>query len=323
MAGSRISLIYGTASLGAAGHTAVFVADSSAGQAILNAYLEHNTELDTARIYGDGTTEEFLGRLDIKGGTIDTKIHPRNHPGGHKPEAVRAVLETSLKALHPHKVRVFYLHFPDRSVPFVDTLREVNKLHQEGMFEFFGLSNYPAWELIEIIHICKANGWVQPTYYQGPYNAISRTIESELIPAAHKYGVRVITYNPLAAGFFTGRIASKEDVGGKDDIFNAAHGWLGPALRKRYLKDGYFEALAVVKAAAEKANIPLPEIGYRWLQHHSKLTPGDGIVFGASTVAHLQSNVASSQKGPLPDEVVTALDVAYKIVGHDAPQYWS
>jgi aflatoxin B1 aldehyde reductase len=72
----------------------------------------------------------------------------------------------------------------------------------------------------------------------------------------------------------------------------------------------------------EKADIPLAEIGYRWLQHHSALSPVDGIVFGSSTLAHLKSNMASVEKGPLPEGVVSALDVAYKIVGHDAPQYW-
>jgi aflatoxin B1 aldehyde reductase len=72
----------------------------------------------------------------------------------------------------------------------------------------------------------------------------------------------------------------------------------------------------------EKAEIPLAEIGYRWLEHHSALSPADGIIFGSSTPAHLKSNMASVVKGPLPEEVVSALDAAYKIVGHDAPQYW-
>jgi aflatoxin B1 aldehyde reductase len=72
----------------------------------------------------------------------------------------------------------------------------------------------------------------------------------------------------------------------------------------------------------EKADISLAEIGYRWLQHHSALSSADGIIFGSSTPAHLKSNMASVMKGPLPEEVVSALDAAYKIVGHDAPQYW-
>ncbi|KAI0306359.1 NADP-dependent oxidoreductase domain-containing protein [Multifurca ochricompacta] len=208
-----------------------------------------------------------------------------NHPRGHQPEAIRSVLETSLKALHPHKIR--------------DTLREINKLHGEGKFQFFGLSNFAAWELVEIIHICKANNWIRPTYYQTRYNAISRALEQELIPASRKYGLRIVTYNALAAGFFAGKI-SKEDAGSKH------------MLQKWYLNDSHFEAMKIVRAASEKANIPLGEIGYRWLQHHSTLSPDDGIICGVSTVAQLKLNIASSEKGPLPEE----------IVGHDEPLCW-
>ena len=51
-------------------------------------------------------------------------------------------------------------------------------------------------------------------------------------------------------GFFTGRINSREDKLDDKDTFNPANGWLGPILRKRYLKDGQLEALKVVQAAA-------------------------------------------------------------------------
>jgi len=107
-----------------------------------------------------------------------------------------------------------------------------------------------------------------------------------------------------------------------DDISDQASSWLSPVLQERYLNNSQFEAMRVIKAAAEKAEIPLAEIGYRWLQHHSALSPADGIIFGSSTPAHLESTMASAVNGPLPEEVVSALDAAYKIVGHDAPQYW-
>lgn len=54
-------------------------------------------------------------------------------PGDHSPEKLRASVETSIKALGPYKINIFYLHAPDRSVPFEDTLREVNELHKKGL----------------------------------------------------------------------------------------------------------------------------------------------------------------------------------------------
>ena len=54
-------------------------------------------------------------------------------PGDHAPEKVRSTLKTSLEKLSRSKVRVFYLHAPDRSIPFEETLREINALYSEGL----------------------------------------------------------------------------------------------------------------------------------------------------------------------------------------------
>ncbi|KAI0064628.1 Aldo/keto reductase [Artomyces pyxidatus] len=318
---ARIPLLLGTANFGAAGKTGVRVSDVATAQAIVDKFVEKYTEVDTAKLYGDGTAEELFGKIDLKGATIDTKIDP-DQPGGHEPKALRASLDVSLKALLPHKICVYYLHMPDRRVSYEDTLRQVNTLYKEGKFNALGLSNYPAWEVVEIINICKSNGWVLPTYYQGVYNVITRGIEPELVAVARKYGLRIITYSPLAGGFLTGRIKSKDAPVDSLDQFNAAQGWLGATLRTKYLKDSQFEALAVIKEVADKHGIPLIEVGYRWLQHHSLLQPGDGIVFGASSVEHLETNIAAAEQGPLPDEVLEAVNIAYKIVGHDAPSYF-
>ena len=68
---------------------------------------------------------------------------------------------------------IFYLHAPDRSVPFSETLEAVNELHKEGKFVQLGLSNYTAFEVAEIVTLCNERGWVRPTIYQAMYNAIS------------------------------------------------------------------------------------------------------------------------------------------------------
>lgn len=74
----------------------------------------------------------------------------------------------------------------------------------------------------------------------------------------------------------------------------------------------------------DKHSLRLTEIALRWLQHHSALTPVDGVILGASSKEQLEQNAEDSIKGPLDDEVVTALDEARKIVvAHGAaPSYW-
>lgn len=45
--------------------------------------------------------------------------------------------------------------------------------------EEFGLSNYMAWEVAEVVGICKRRGFVLPTVYQGVYNLVYRVPEAE------------------------------------------------------------------------------------------------------------------------------------------------
>ena len=132
-------------------------------------------EVDTARTYIGGKQEAFTAEAHWKerGLTLATKCYPRD-PGTHRPEVLRQNLETSLKELKTDCVDIFYLHAADRSVPFEETLEECDKLHKEGKFVQLGLSNFTAFEVAEIVILCRERGWVRPTIYQGMYNVISK-----------------------------------------------------------------------------------------------------------------------------------------------------
>jgi len=318
---ARVPLIFGTMTIGAAGKGAVRTTDPTVAQKILNVFFKHGyKELDTARNYGNGSTEEYLSKLDLQGSTIDTKVYP-NSPGDHKPEKLRATFKTSLETLGPHnKARVLYLHAPDRSVPFEETCGEMNKLYKEGQFEIFGLSNYAAWEVSAICEICKYNGWVQPKIYQAMYNALQRAIEPELVPCLRKYGIRLVVYNPLAGGLFSGKITSVDQLPDEGRFSGDSAG--AQMYRERYVKDAYINALKDVKAVADKHGLRLTEVALRWCQHHSLLLPTDGVILGASSAEQLEMNCADSAKGPLPKDVVEALDKGWTNVGPSAPSYW-
>lgn len=108
-----------------------------------------------------------------RGLALATKVYPEE-PGMHEPTRLRKLIATSLSELGSDSVDIFYLHAPDRSVPYEDTLEEVNKLYQEEKFKRLGLSNYAAWEVAEICTIAKERGWVRPSIYQAMYNVISK-----------------------------------------------------------------------------------------------------------------------------------------------------
>jgi aflatoxin B1 aldehyde reductase len=56
--------------------------------------------------------------------------------------------------------------------------------------------NFTRWEVAEIVYICKANGYIQPSVYQGIYNAIHRSVEPELLPCLRKFGISFYEFNP-------------------------------------------------------------------------------------------------------------------------------
>ncbi|KAL4959352.1 Aldo/keto reductase [Aspergillus stella-maris] len=202
-------------------------------QQLLNTFQSSGyTELDTARIYLGGSQESFTAEAGYKGRglRIATKVYPLE-PGDHAPEALREMFNLSLRELDTDCVDTFYLHTPDRSVPFETTIEEVDKLYREGKFKQLGLSNYASFEVAEICTICRERGWVRPTIYQAMYNALIRTIEPEFIPACRHYGLDIVVYNPIARGMLAGsyKTPSVPETG----RFSAQHP-MGQTYRDRY-----------------------------------------------------------------------------------------
>ncbi|KAF2450544.1 aflatoxin B1-aldehyde reductase [Karstenula rhodostoma CBS 690.94] len=257
-------------------------------------------EGDTARTYQNGAQEGFTAAVNYKKRnlTIATKLYPLK-PGKHEPQALRESFEESLKQLQTDYVDIFYLHAPDRSVPFERTLEAVNELYKEGKLKQFGLSNYAAFEVAEIAIICRDKGWVRPTIYQACYNAISG----------------------LAGGLFTGKYKAGKTEAPKPPSF------VENIYRARYLQDGNLAALSIIEPVVTAHGLTLIEVALRWLVHHSALkmrTGGgnDGIIIGASSLSQLDTNLAQFEKGPLPKEVVDALDEGWLVAKATSGDYW-
>ncbi|VUC24739.1 unnamed protein product [Clonostachys rosea] len=283
-------------------------------------------EVDTARVYVGRKQEAFTREAGWKdrGLTLATKIQYPSNPGDNTADKVLESAEISLKELGTDVVDILYLHRADRAVPFAETLEAIDKLHKAGKFVRFGISNFTAFEVAEIVLTCKYNGWVRPSVYQGMYNAITRNLEPELIVACRRYGLDIVVYNPLAGGLFSGKIKSK-DLIPESGRFSDVSTNQGSAYRKRYFHESTFKSLQLIEQATEKHGLTLIETALRWVVHHSalKIKDGnDGILIGVSSVEQLENNLDNFEKGPLPDDVVQALDEAWKVSKPDSTNYW-
>ncbi|KAA1472007.1 Aldo/keto reductase [Dentipellis sp. KUC8613] len=321
MSKSALNIVMGAMTFGVPGTEGARVHEVEDIEAILDVFQRHgHTEIDTARTYAGGTSEELLGKIDWKGRGLkmDTKLYPNSPKAyfpetiNHTPEGLRRHLDNSLKALNTDKLDMWYLHGPDRSVPYEVTLKTVDELYKEGKFERFGISNYMSWEVAEIVELCRAYGWVQPTVYQGIYNAVNRAVEPELFPCLRKYGISFYEFNPLGGGLFTGRYHSFNDQVEAGSRFDPS-GIQGQSYRRRYWKEPYFKALEDIQAVADKHNLTMAEVALRWVSHHSLLKHefGDSVLIGASSIKHIEQNLVDLEKGPLPNEVVSVLDDAW------------
>jgi len=203
-----------------------------------------------------------------------------------------------------------------------ETLQAMDKLHKAGVFSEFGLSNYAAWEVVRIVGLCEAAGYVKPTVYQGMYNAFTRGVEAELLPAIRACGMRFYAYNITAGGLLTGKHTKDSDP--TDGRFNKDTLW-GRAYRQRFFNDTMFSALEALKAAlAALDGEPISPYAavIRYLAFHSKLTPDDGLILGGSCAKHIEVNAASLRDGPLPQSIVDVIDSAAEATSTVCPPYF-
>ncbi len=168
-------------------------------------------ELDTAYVYCEGRTESMLGALlppkQRQLVFLASKVNPWNDQG-LQPNQVEKQLNETLSRLDTGYLDLLYLHSPDLDTVVELTLERCFELYQQGKFKTFGLSNFASWQVAEVVEICRRNGWMQPTVYQGMYNAMTRDVETELFPCLRHYDMSFHAYNPLAGGLPTGKYQS-------------------------------------------------------------------------------------------------------------------
>lgn len=295
------------------------LAADQACEDLLSAFARHGgEEVDTARVYQNGNCEAVIGRVPTgKMLRIATKYHP-SLPGGPS-----AQLDESLAALDRTSVPIFYIHMPATDIVLEDTLVEINASHVAGKFEAFGLSNFPAWQVVEVCQFCQRNGYVLPTVYQGVYNALNRTAEYELLPVLRNYGLKYYTHGSLASGFLTGKYKKGvEPVRGVDRFAQRRR---VKQYEERYLhRDEMFAALDVITDAASAAGIDsVLEAAVRWTQHHSAVDAalGDAVLIGVSRIEQLDPVMLASKQGPLPEPVVEAFEAANDLIKMKSEYY--
>ncbi len=201
-----------------------WTADEPTSQAVMDGFVKAGGNfIDTADIYtswaGDlsygGKTEEFIGRwLQARNNrqeiVLATKVRGRmwegpNGEGLSKARIFRAC-EDSLRRLQTDYIDLYQCHWADLTTPIEETLTALNDLVRAGKVRYIGASNYPAWRLMEAVATSERCGLARFDCYQPEYSLMERSLfEYEASSFCKHYGLGVIPYSPLAAGFLTGK----------------------------------------------------------------------------------------------------------------------
>jgi aryl-alcohol dehydrogenase-like predicted oxidoreductase len=181
--------------------------------AVIDEAIEQGiTLLDTADIYSQGTSEEYIGRA-LEGRRdavlVATKFgkpmneNPSDRRGSR--EYIRWAVEGSLRRLRSDHVDVYQMHEPDPGTPIEETLETLAELVREGKVRWIGSSNFSSTQIEEADDLARERGWPRFVSAQNEYSLVKRDAESDVLPACDALGIGVLPYFPLASGLLTGK----------------------------------------------------------------------------------------------------------------------
>ena len=274
---------------------------------------------DTANMYNQGKSETILGKaLAGRRARVILATKVRNKMGeapddaGLSRAAIHKAIDASLKRLGTDYVDLYYLHWPDYSVPIAETLGAMDELVRAGKVRYPAVSNYAAWQICEMLWVAEKNGFAAPHISQPMYNLLARAIEEEYVPFSKQFGVAVIPYNPLAGGLLTGK-HSKAQGPASGTRFDNNQLYLN-----RYWHDDYFAAVEELRAIAGEAGKSLIELSLQWLLSQEAV---NSVILGASRLEQLEENLKAGEGSPLDAATLERCDAVWKRLRGITPKY--
>jgi aryl-alcohol dehydrogenase-like predicted oxidoreductase len=264
--------------------------------------------VDTAAGYGDGASEELIGSLigDVVARdeiVIATKAGISRRTGTRVTDASRGSLLTaldgSLARLGVDHVDLWQVHTWVDDAPLEETLSALDTAVASGRASYVGVSNYAGWQTAQAATWQRAvPGRVPLASTQMEYSLLNRTIEDEVLPAAHALGLGVLAWSPLGRGVLTGKYRTGTPADSRAATSHFA-GFVGAYLGPR--------SQQVVEAVARAADglgwTPL-EVALAWVRDRPGVTAP---ILGARTAQQLRGALGVEEL-TLPDEITAALD---------------
>ncbi len=275
--------------------------DKPATVSVVQAALDAGiTFFDTADIYGNTTSELFLGRA-LRGCRNEVVIATKfgmavdNKRRGARPEYVGQAAEDSLRRLGIDCIDLYQLHQPDPTVPIADTLGALDDLVRAGKVREIGCSNFSA-EQIHEAEGAVTNGAARFVSVQNEYSLLHREPEEGVLPECERRGLAFLPFFPLASGLLSGKYRSGHPAPPGSRLAGG-----------RYAADLNEQNLAIVESLIEFATQrghSLLELAISWLLVRPAVA---SVIAGATSPEQVRANAAAAD-WPLSADELAMID---------------
>jgi aryl-alcohol dehydrogenase-like predicted oxidoreductase len=178
--------------------------DEAEADRILGTAVDNGVNfIDTAAMYGDGLTEEILGRI-MQGRRDKLFLTTKFHKGADR-ASILSSIDESLQRMQTDHVDLYLIHWPTQGMNPTEMMEALNSVVQSGKTRYIGCCNFPAWLLAHFNTIAAVNGWARLQCNQLAYNIIERGNEVEIFPLAVAEKIAITTYRTLIQGLLTGK----------------------------------------------------------------------------------------------------------------------
>jgi len=296
------SLVLGAMNFGPIGRTS-----AEESSAIVSAALDAGVNLvDTADVYGNGESEEIVGKA-IAGRRDEVVLATKaGLPMGTGPNQqgssrhwLTTALDGSLRRLGVDHVDLYQVHRWDPRTSDEETLAALTGLQQAGKIRYFGSSTFPAYRIVEAQWAAREHGLRPYVTEQPSYSMLQRGVEAHVLPVAEQYGLGVLVWSPLASGWLSGAVRAGQEIathraGFMPQRFDLTR----PANQQR------LAAVEQLTSIAEDAGLTLIQLALGFVTAHRAVTSA---IVGPRTVEHLRSQLAAADT-VLPPDVLDAID---------------
>ncbi len=274
--------------------------DERQSEEVIGAALDAGVNFfDTADMYGNGKSEELLGRYlgqRRRQVIVATKFgnEMEGQGRGARPEYVKEALDASLKRLRTDYVDLYQQHVPDPDVPIAETLGALDTLVKAGKVREIGCSNFSAGQLREARKASDARpGSVRFVSVQNEYSLLHREPEEEVLAECERQGLAFLPFFPLMSGLLTGKYRKGKPIPQNTRV----------AKYERYNKLLTEENLDKVEALiefAESRGRTVLELAFSWLLAHRVVA---SVIAGASSGEQARDNAAAADWNLTPTEL--------------------